>query len=231
MLYAEMQHCEHSMPSQASRNHDWYQSKISIVLEQYISANLIRHFLPHPLEFRTARFLIGREEYSVCRITVVPKRRRRHAEGPTDVYHIFTMPSFCREKSLNCYKYAKCRCWWLAGLVLEEHLAGNLQKIMLVMLKARNHACSRTYGPCAGQTSHNTSRHHGGPDAARALEDRARNATSNHTVHRVVLAAVVSDSAVETVVHHRNHTGRVAKERSSPCDSVEDGVEAELRRC
>lgn len=101
----------------------------------------------------------------------------------------------------------------------------------LVMLEAKNHACIRTYGPCAGQASHNTSRHHGGPDAARALEDRTGNATSDHTVDRVVLAAVVSDSAVETVVHHRDHTGRVAEERSSPCDGVEDGVETKLRRC
>ena len=67
------------------------------------------------------------EEYSVCRLQVVPKDAGAMLEGTIRVYHIFTMP-FPLAQEFHfvtgddaILPLARC-------LVLEEHLAGDLWK-------------------------------------------------------------------------------------------------------
>lgn len=88
----------------------------------------------------------------------------------------------------------------------------------------------RTYGPGTGERTNDATRNHSGPETPRALEDRAGNRACGYAVGPVMLAAVVADGAVETVVHHRDHTGGVSEEGASPCDGVEDGVQAQFGR-
>lgn len=88
-----------------------------------------------------------------------------------------------------------------------------------------------TYSPGASQRSNNTTRNHGGPQTPRALEYHAGDGACGDAVRPVVLAAVVSDGAVEAVVHHGDDTGGVAQERTPSCDGVEDGVQTQFRRC
>lgn len=103
-----------------------------------------------------------------------------------------------------------------------------VRNVLVTVLLVAKSCHPGTYSPCTSQPSDDTARDHGGPQTPRALEDHAGNSAGDHAVQRVVLAAVVSDSAVETVVHHRDHAGRVAQEGTSPCDGVEDGVETKL---
>lgn len=88
----------------------------------------------------------------------------------------------------------------------------------------------KTYSPGTGERANDTTRNHSGPETPRTLENRAGDRACGNAVGPVVLAAVVADGAVETVVHHRDHTGGVAEEGTSPCDGVEDGVQAQLGR-
>lgn len=163
------------------------------------------------------------------------KRRRRHAKGPTASIIFLQCPPRKLAQMIILMQMPSPRPFLgptnsLRSLFSARKTScGRPVENVLVALSALEVTCA-TYSPCASKTSHDSTRNRSGPQTPRALEDHARNSTCGDAVVRVVLATVVADGTVEAVVHHCDHTSRVAEEGASPCDGVEDGVETQFRR-
>lgn len=82
-------------------------------------------------------------------------------------------------------------------------------------------------GPGGGSTHHDGACHSHGAHTGSAFEKSARDTTSSHSTVDVVLATDAVDGRIHEVVDESDNTSRVAKERASSGDLVEDRVESQ----
>lgn len=113
--------------------------------------------------------------------------------------------------------------------ILEKGLSRHLLYVSKTEIHTRVN--SETYGPSTSNRGHNTSGNHHRLHTAGALEQHSTQGTGNDAIGRIVLPARVANGRVETVINHRDDTGRVAEERTTAGNRVKNTVQPNLGWC